>query len=184
MMSRGLCLALVLLLASSTQASLHTFMITGPSDGNEISIVGSPDFELSDTPQANGFQYDAITPMTIKVVDHVGDVTLDLLWVSTRDDHVTMVFQDQDVPNPHLLRLVFDSPGVLEGDPIPSMFSDDEASWNLPEHLAPSSSVTLAGMQGAKVIAVPEPSAMALSASAFGILGIGRVVRRRLIARQ
>ncbi len=173
-------LAALLALATTAHASLHTFT-PGATRGNPLTLIGSGDFELSDTP--TGVFFNAIQPFTVEVTGTVGPVQYELTRGQILPDQVILQFNH---PTYNRLFMQWDVAGIPAAPPagFPASWIDDdgEVEWVAEGLFAPlQPSATLAGYINADVAAVPEPSAFAFGGLAVGLVGLGRFLRRRKV---
>jgi hypothetical protein len=169
----------VLVFATSANASLHTFATTGPTVPQALTVLDG-DFELSDTPNGSGFQYEVVggDTMTIQSLDANGLFTADLLWGQTSNGSVVLGFNDGTGSGVTMHMQFFDGT-VSQGDPFPSLVSGNGfwSAQNRPSSVLPGNWVW--GRTPATITAVPEPSAWGFGAMVVGLVGVGRFVRRR-----
>ena len=152
----------LLMVSSGANGALFSFTQNGQVSGDPITVLDNS-FAIADMPNASGFKYPSLEPMSIQVESLSGPLMLNLSFVSTRPNKVTLAFEDAHM---HIARMVFDTTSV----------------WSMVDHVDPEGGA-LGGVIDAQVqvAAVPEPSAMALGMVVVGLVGIGRFVRRRMM---
>ncbi len=168
----------LLMVSSGANGALFSFTQNGQVSGDPITVLDNS-FAIADMPNASGFKYPSLEPMSIQVESLSGPLMLNLSFVSTRPNKVTLAFEDAHM---HIARMVFDVAGVGLGDPVPAFFADTTSVWSMVDHVDPEGGA-LGGVINAQaqVTAIPEPSAMALGMVVVGLVGIGRFVRRRMM---
>ena len=164
----ALSLLLVVALASSATASLHKFTLNSV-DSPGFSVIKS-DFELADTspPSFPGYYYaNASNTASIQLAP-LGEL-FDLETVGVFDGSVSLTFKSTN----GLVWMAF--PGVAAAvfeSPLPD-FTSDGIYQRSPGPPGPT-------QLNATITAVPEPSALGFGGLALGLVGIGRLIRRRM----
>lgn len=199
MLKKMFCLALVLMLGQAAHASLHTFNLGTYVSGTPLSITGPVDIDIThadpNNPIFTGFidHYNITNQLpTFSVVANGNTFTAvealvadSQVSIMLKAPNVTpfmdMVFVPLSGPLPHGLDnpnpgdLVFPQMGPV-GSSSPIYASNFQ--WHLSDNslsgVYSGTSLTLA--------AVPEPSSFVLGGLATGIVGVGRLMRRRRAA--
>lgn len=165
----ALSLLLVVALASSATASLHKFTLN--SVGNPGFSVIKPDFELANTspPSFPGYYYaNSANTMSIQLAP-LGEA-FDLETVGVFNNSVSLTFKNA---SGGLVWMAF--PGVANAvfkSPLPD-FTNDGVYQRSPGPPGPTK-------MNATITAVPEPSALGFGGLALGLVGVGRLIRRKM----
>ncbi len=164
----ALSLLLVVALTSSATASLHKFTLNSV-DSPGFSVI-KPDFELADTSPAlfPGYYYANPTNTASIQLAPLGEL-FDLETVGVFDGSVSLTFKSTS----GLVWMAF--PGVANAvfeSPLPD-FTSDGIYQRSPGPPGPT-------QLNATITAVPEPSALGFGGLALGLVGIGRLIRRRM----
>ena len=163
-MSRwALSLLLVVALASSASASLHTFTKNW-ANPPDFTVV-DPSFELDDTPVIPG--YFQANPLNTAVIA-IGAEQFSLETVGVFNNFVGLTFKNPAA----FVWMAF--PGVASatfGGTLPD-FTSNGVYQRSP---GPPGATKMNGT----ITAVPEPSALGFGAIALGLVGVGRLIRRR-----